>query len=410
MKVLMFGWEFPPHNSGGLGVACYGLARALANKNIEITFVLPKRLDIKADFVKLVFADIPNLNTRGVNSLLYPYVTSSSYLKRLGSASLNMYGATLLEEVARYAKLAAEIAKKEQFDVIHAHDWLSIGAGVEAKKVSGKPLIVHFHATEYDRSGGNNVNSDVYEIEKEGIENADKVVAVSAFTKELLSSKYGADEGKIEVVYNGVELPAPEHMQEEVNNLMELKKAGYKMVLYLGRITLQKGPDYFVKMAKRVLEFYPKVMFVVVGNGDMERQMIEETAYLGISDKFIFTGWLRKDKDDVTKIFRAADLLVMPSVSEPFGIVPLECLLSGTPVLVSKQSGVSEVLSHALKTDFWDVDDMTDKVLAVLNHGSLHDTLRDNGQVEAKRCTWGRAADRIVEIYQGLISPAVVFA
>lgn len=403
----MFGWEFPPHNSGGLGVACYGLARALANQNVEIIFVLPKKLDIRADFLRLVFAGLPNVDVKGVNSLLYPYITSASYLKHARDCFQGIYGASLLEEVARYARLAAEIAKTETFDIIHAHDWLSFGAGVEAKKVSGKPLVVHFHATEFDRSGGNNVNPDVYEIEREGIENADKVIAVSSFTKNLLSEKYFADSNKVEVVHNGVEANTLYDSGSDKNNLKSLKKAGYKIVLYLGRITLQKGPDYFVKMAKKVLEYYPKVIFVVVGSGDMERQMIEETAWLGISDKFIFTGWLKDHEKG--KVYEAADLVVMPSVSEPFGIVPLESLLKGTPVLVSKQSGVSEVLSHALKTDFWDVDDMADKVLGVLNHKSLHDTLRDNGQLEARQCTWDKAAKKVIDIYNVLVRPAFAF-
>lgn len=392
MRILMFGWEFPPFNSGGLGVACLGLTRALSARGTEITFVMPKKLDIKSPWVKMVFADDGSIEMRAVDSPLSPYLTSASYLRSRGQNGI--YGYDLMSEVLRYARMGAEIAKEENFDVIYAHDWLSFGAGIEAKRVSGKPLIAHVHATEFDRCGGAmGINKEVYEIEKAGMEAADIVIAVSQLTKNIIVNNYGIPASKVRVVYNGIDdstAPAP---GIGLPRLRALKASGYSLVLFLGRITLQKGPDYFIRAAKRVLEKNPKVVFVISGSGDMERQTMELAAHLGIADSILFTGFLQGPER--AEVYSAADLFVMPSISEPFGITPLEAMRLGTPVLISKQSGVSEIVQHALKADFWDVDEMANKIISIVGYPGLKQTLSQNGIEEAKSITWAQAAQQL---------------
>lgn len=400
----MFGWEFPPHNSGGLGTACLGLTRALSKQDVDVTFVLPKRVDLKSDRTRFVFADGDtnkvNIKFKRINSIIQPYLTADGYLKELDRVTRKtIYGARLIDEVRRYAQEARLIAMEEDFDVIHAHDWLSFLAGVEAKQVSGKPLILHFHATEFDRSGGQGANPEVFGLEMYAINYADQIVAVSGLTKNILVDKYGVPPEIIEVIHNGIEAPDNNHVSE---TLQEIKATGTKIVLYLGRITIQKGPDYFIKAAKRVLEMYDgKVMFVVVGSGDMHRQMIDQAAAMGISDKIIFTGALFGD--DATRMFKSADLFVLPSVSEPFGLTPLESALQGTPALISKQSGISEVMVDALKVDFWDIDEMANQIISVLKYGSLRKTLAQNAYTEAKRLTWELPAKKCVNLYNKVI-------
>lgn len=395
----MFGWEFPPYNSGGLGVACWGLTKALTNLGIEVKFVLPKKFDIKNSHCKILFADPSGISIIGVNSLLSPYITSEEYELKKGVTG-DFYGHSLQEEVLRYALLSRDLALSQEFDVIHAHDWLSFLAGIEAKKVSGKPLVVHVHATEYDRVGSGEVNRFVYDIEKKGMETADRIIAVSQFTKDILTDKYGIDEDKINVVHNGIdegdyisETGTPEAVKR-------LKAHGNKIVLFVGRITLQKGPDYFVKMARRVLEHYPNVYFVVSGSGDMEGRVIQEVARLGISTRFIFTGFLRGE--DLNSVYRSADIYIMPSVSEPFGITPLEAVANGAPALISKQAGVAEVLTHTLRVDFWDTDEMANKVVSALKHESLRKTLGENSKEELKRINWNEAAQKCIMLYNEL--------
>lgn len=398
LRVLMFGWEFPPRSSGGLGVACFGLSRALAQEGVKVRFVLPKRMDPDVTYMDFSFADVPDIVATGVNSLLYPYVTEGSYLSSYYAVGGSIYGSSLFEEVLLYASKAADIARTSSFDIIHAHDWLSFLAGLEAKRVSGKPLVVHVHATEYDRSGGTSANPRVFEIEKKGMQEADKVIAVSSWTKQIIVEKYGISPDKVEVVHNGVEThdfkPLP-------SNLDALKRAGKKIILFHGRITLQKGPDYFVRTAKRVLEYCPEALFIVSGIGDMLPQMIRETVALGISDKVFFVGALWDEERD--RVYQAADVVMMPSVSEPFGIVPLEALANGAPVLISKQSGVAEVLSHALKSDFWDIDEMANQIVVMLRNDSLKETLRKNGGKEVETITWSKAAQKLLGIYQSLV-------
>ena len=412
MKVLMFGWEFPPFNSGGLGTACYGLTKSLSKKDVQITFVLPKKLKIDADFVKIV-SEIPGLeeeiikrNHYFVNSLITAYSTQSSYEQTLFmhkntvetkiNPAANMYGGNLFEEVERYAFIGEKITQQESFDIIHAHDWLTFKAALAAKKVSGKQLVVHIHATEFDRTGGNGVNQYVYDIERKGMEEADMIIAVSNYTKGEIVKHYNINPEKITVVHNGVEFE-----NFELDRLHSLRKKS-KVVLFLGRLTLQKGPDYFIYTAKKVLEKYPNVVFVVAGGGDMEKFVINKVAELGIADKFIFTGFLRGK--DVHRAYKMADLFVMPSVSEPFGIVPLESMMHGTPVLISKQSGVSEVLSHCLKADFWDINEMANKIVSVLKYDELKRTLQENGVHEVGKMSWDTPAEKCVNVYNNLLA------
>lgn len=401
IRVLMFGWEFPPHNSGGLGTACYGLTKSLSRANVAVTFVLPKKLDrLDHDFLKIVFANIRHIKLRGVHSLIHPYITSDLYDEYLRTADdAELYGLNLFDEVRRYGLQARLIAQEEPHDIIHAHDWLSFRAGIEAKRISGKPLIVHMHATEFDRTAGH-PNQYIYEEERRGLHAADCIIAVSQQTKDTIVRHYGIPPEKVLVVHNGIDLA--EHRRELPAALGHIKVNGKKIVLFVGRITIQKGPDYFIKVARRVLEFDPNVLFIISGSGDMEHQIVRMAAEMGLSNKIIFAGFVRGD--DLMSLYRAADLFVMPSVSEPFGLTALEALANGTPILVSRQSGVSEVLTHALKSDFWDIDDMADKILGVIQSKGLHDTLGEMGSRDVEQLTWEKAAGKCTEIYRQLIS------
>lgn len=418
----MFGWEFPPFNSGGLGVACEGLVKALSKEGLEVLFILPKKFDCRSDFCRFLFAEefsaprkegvekIKGVETRAIDSLLTPYITSRAYaeiyrelvLARTGGEAPEFiyYGSDLLAEVMRYAAEARKIAALEDFDIIHCHDWLCYPAGLAAKKISGKPLVVHIHATEFDRTGGHGVNEEVYRIEKAGFEGADLIVAVSRFTKDMVIRHYGVSPDKIRVVHNAVD--CEELAGSFGGEICGLKKAGKKIVLFLGRITLQKGPDYFLAAAKKVLEVDPNVIFIVAGSGDMEIKMIERAADFGIADKVLFAGFLRGKER--CQVYQMADLYVLPSVSEPFGITPLESLAAGTPVLISKQSGVSEIISHCLRVDFWDIDEMANKIVAVLNYPELKETLSRHGLEEIKKISWQDAGKKCREIYEELLN------
>ncbi|NOZ80220.1 MAG: glycosyltransferase family 4 protein [DPANN group archaeon] len=403
----MFGWEFPPFSSGGLGTACKGLTDGLSQKGVKVTFVIPKASggtssvsSSGAPGIQLIGADqVGDMKVIEVDSVLRGYVNAEQYhehmmtvLNRQGHPATSLYGKDLHQEVLRYAEIAKRIALLEDFDVIHAHDWMTYQAGINAKEASGKPLVVHVHATEFDRSG-DNPNQAVYALEKMGMERADRIIAVSSYTKGIITDRYGIPPDKVAVVHNAV---AHNHNQEHrppasIND-------GMKTVLFLGRITMQKGPDYFLYAAKRVLDFFPHVRFVVAGSGDMERFMIDKAASLGIADRVLFTGFLSAEQTE--QAYRMADLYVLPSVSEPFGITPLESLTNGTPVIISRQSGVSEVLKNCLKVDFWDIDDMASKMLSVLKYPALENQLVDDGRQEVSRMSWEDSAEKCLSIYQ----------
>ncbi len=423
MKVLMFGWEFPPHISGGLGTACYGLVKGLVHHNQDIIFVVPKlwgdeepladfvnASDVTIDYREKKFKKIwKNMTYLEVSSFLVPYLGPEEFKKytdytvhdRLDvdeSVFSNKfefsgkYGKDLMMEVSRYALVAAQIAKSKEHDIIHAHDWLAYPAGIAAKEISGKPLVAHIHATEFDRSG-ESVNKPVYDIERAGMQAADHVVAVSHLTRKVVIEKYGIHPDKVSVLHNAV-------LDASIIKSSTMKNVPEKIVTFLGRITFQKGPEYFVEAAKKVIDRDPNVRFVMAGNGDLLNRMIERVAELGMGTKFHFTGFLKgKDVDDMYAI---SDVYVMPSVSEPFGIAPLEAVRHNTPVIISKQSGVSEVLRNAIKIDFWDVDAMADAIFGLLHYDSISKMFRELGSEELKKLKWEHVAAKLVTVYNKL--------
>jgi len=473
----MFGWEFPPHISGGLGTACYGLTKGLKSLgDLDIIFVVPKKHgDEDEDIVKIVGAsDVPVLQQKvnrtdffssevkdiyksalekkinithhqqykdltlvEVSSMIVPYLSPEQYetiirKKGLGDYKVYLtdegklvylkdgvevdvkldysdfvetdelgrysftgkYGPNLLEEVAKYADVGGIIAGKFDFDVIHAHDWLTYAAGIAAKKISGKPLVVHVHATEFDRSG-ESVDQRVYDIEKMGMDNADKIITVSNLTRNIVITRYGQNPDKVVTVYNAVEF----NTSKEVDYKKNVEE---KIVTFLGRVTYQKGPEYFVEAAYKVLQKNDNVRFVMAGSGDMLRKMIRRAAELKICHKFHFTDFLKGD--DVKRMFAISDVYVMPSVSEPFGISPLEAMQTNVPTIISKQSGVAEILKHAIKIDFWDVDAMADAIYGLLEYKGLSKMFIKHGREEVDSLKWENAAFHVHEVYKSAIA------
>ncbi len=427
MKVLMFGWEFPPHISGGLGTACYGLTKGMAEiEDIDVTFVVPKAFgDEDQSRIKLIGANSIPVNRTTftfdegektmeyleVDSPILPYVTEEEFWtlksKRYTGQTKFVetdenskiefsggYGPDLLKEIRNYALVARLIAEDSPCDIIHAHDWLTYPAGIAASRATGKPLVIHVHATDFDRSGGD-VNPRVYAIEREGMEAADKIIAVSNLTRKMVIEKYGIQPEKVVTVYNAV---------ESVNNekgSLPPKGVKDKVVTFLGRITMQKGPGYFVEAANLVLKKMQNARFVMAGSGDMMNEMIARTAALGIADKFHFTGFLKGN--DVNDLFSMTDVFVMPSVSEPFGIVPLEAMQLNVPVIISNQSGVSEILKHAIKIDFWDTYAMADAIYGVLNYSSLAQHFKSAGKTEVDELKWTHSAREVRKVYESTL-------
>ncbi|MCE5325042.1 MAG: glycosyltransferase [Planctomycetaceae bacterium] len=457
MKVFMLGWEFPPHITGGLGTACYGLTKGLDAVGVEVVFVLPQsvpssetshvKLKTPADIPTASSAtepggqhsyrvqELPNVQFHQVDAVLQPYArpgasaeqpnllsdfdikTLHEFFPKSAEAQVEAaqphgpqdlprgsfaagpgahYGGDLISQVHRYARLALELARTEQFDLIHAHDWMTYPAALAVAAATRKPLVVHVHSTEFDRAG-ENVNQQVYDIERMGMHAAAAVVCVSHLTENIAVSRYGVQREKCHVVYNAVEFPAEADSDENYRPITRNEK----IVLFLGRLTMQKGPEYFLRAAKKVVERYKNVRFVMAGSGDMIAQCVREVAALKLGRYVAFTGFLRGA--DVARIFQLADLYVMPSVSEPFGIAPLEALSHNVPVIISRQSGVAEVLTHALKVDFWDTDEMANKILAVLKHAPLQRALRQHGHIELRKLSWKDSAQKLKDIYAGVM-------
>jgi glycosyltransferase involved in cell wall biosynthesis len=425
MKVLMFGWEFPPHITGGLGTACFGLTKGLAKHGAEVIFVVPKSFgdesqegfrlinasDIELDFTQTLTQEFrEKISYMEIGSNLVPYLDPEEFERWYSEEVLEKkteihsvynrkyqfsgkYGANLMEEVARYALVALSIANNFEYDVIHAHDWLTYAAGIAAKKVSGKPLIVHVHATEFDRSG-ENVNQVVYDIERNGMEAADRVITVSNFTRQIVIERYGIPAEKVFTVHNAVE-PIDKPESDDVT-----KHVREKIVTFLGRVTYQKGPDYFVEAAHKVLQRDPNVRFVMAGSGDLLNRMIRRVAQLKMGTRFHFTGFLAGA--EVDRMFSMSDVYVMPSVSEPFGISPLEAMRTNVPVVISKQSGVAEVLQHALKVDFWDIDALADAIYGILHYDGLRKMFARYGKSEVDSLLWENAALKVLDIYNNV--------
>ena len=421
MKVLMFGWEFPPHIAGGLGTACYGMVRGLANNGVDVLFVMPSASgdedgrvariinasDVEAADISCKPMDfLERINFLRIGTNMVPYVNPEEFTemvekdRRTQAEEFRVnfkqkykfsgkYGTNLMEEVARYALVGGTIALQNQFDVIHAHDWLTYPAGVAAKRLTGKPLVIHVHATEFDRSG-ENINTQVYGIEKMGMEAADRVITVSNLTRNIVIKRYGISPDKVVTVHNAVDFSNRSDVDVH-------RGVPEKVVTFLGRITFQKGPEYFIEAASKVLKYYRNVRFVMAGSGDLLNRSIRRVAKLGISDRFHFTGFLRGA--DVQRMFAISDVYVMPSVSEPFGISPLEAMKTGVPTIISKQSGVAEVLKHSIKVDFWDIDAMADAIYGILKYPALGAMASRCGLEEVNTLKWNNAAMKIKDIY-----------
>lgn len=413
MKALMFGWEFPPHILGGLGTASYGLTKGMSMQpDMDIVFVIPKpHGDEDQSFLKIVGAcqtpvvwKDPDMETlqRHLNGVMD---TESYYALRnhiyadfrylhtnaLGCIEFSgKYPSNLMEEINNYSICAGVIARKESFDVIHSHDWLTYPAGIHAKNISGKPLVIHVHATDFDRSRGQ-VNPQVYSIEKDGMDHADHILCVSDLTRNTVIRKYHQHPSKVTTVHNAVDPLSP-----EIESIKPIK-CGDKVVTFLGRITMQKGPEYFVEAAAKVLAKTKNVRFVMAGSGDMMEAMIRLASKRGISDKFHFTGFLRGNQ--VYEMLKSSDVYIMPSVSEPFGISPLEAMQVGVPTIISKQSGCAEILNCAIKTDYWDIDAMADAIYAIITYPTLYDFLKLEGKKEVDEIKWEYAGQKVRSIY-----------
>lgn len=399
-KILMIGWEYPPFIVGGLGRVCYHLTKELAKKEYEILFVTPFPISKKDERIKFIS---PKLRIVEIGSWLSPYLYEKTNYSILGNHKNDIYCGNILEEVKRFTKECEKIIKEEDFDIIHCHDWMTFEAGILAKNIKKKPLIVHVHTTEFDRSCGLGICREIFEIEKKAFEEADKIIAVSNFIKNKIIEFYNVQENKIEVVHNAIdkeEKMIEKEKHETKSSLNKLIK-NKKVVLYLGRVTLHKGPDYFLRAAKIVSEFYKDVIFVVGGTGELLTKMIDLACELGIGDKVIFTGYLN-DKE-VSYLYKVADAYVMPSVSEPFGITALEAAFHGTSVILSKNSGAKEVLKNSLLIDFWDVYDIANKILAILNYDVLKESLIENGAKDIENISWSKQVENIIKnVYERL--------
>ena len=427
MRVLMFGWEFPPHIAGGLGTACYGIVKGLAYNGVETIFVMPSAsgdedqsvayiINASDVAVESVSTDVDEFLDKvrfvHIGTNMVPYLDPEEFSemvenerrRQLKDLSVSYgqkykfsgkYGANLMEEVARYAMVGGTIAMQhaDEFDVIHAHDWLTYYAGIAAKELSGKPLVVHVHATSFDRGSADHIDTRVFEIERRGMEAADKVVAVSDLTRNIVINKYGISPDKVVTVHNAVDFSGRGEMTVE-------KGVKEKVVTFLGRITFQKGPEYFIEAAAKVLKRTRNVRFVMAGSGDMMNRSIRHVARLGISDRFHFTGFLQGA--DVHKMFALSDVYIMPSVSEPFGISPLEAMRTNVPSIISRQSGAAEVLSYAFKVDFWDVDAMADDIYALLNYPALASFAAKAGYDEVNTLKWNNATAKLKKVYESV--------
>ena len=412
----MFGWEFPPHILGGLGTASYGLTKGIfENGDMDITFVIPKPMgDEEKTFAKIIGASNTPVAWRDVS---WDYVQQRqghvmdpqtyfdlrdhiyadfNYLNvnDLGCIEFSgKYPQNLMEEINNYSIVAGVIARTAQFDVIHSHDWLTYPAGIHAKQVSGKPLVIHVHATDYDRSRGN-VNPTVFGIEKDGMNQADHIITVSEHTRRTVIEKYGISPDKVSTVHNAVE-PLPEDYLK-----IEKTPRKEKIVTFLGRITMQKGPEYFVEAAAMVLKKVHNVRFVMAGGGDMMEKMIRLAARRGISDRFHFIGFLRGK--EVYEMYKNSDVFIMPSVSEPFGIAPLEAMQMGVPSIISKQSGCAEILSNVIKVDYWDVNEMANAIYSIITYPAMFNQLQERGLDEVGQIVWKKAGTKVINIYKKL--------
>jgi glycogen(starch) synthase len=414
-RVLMFGWEFAPLIAGGLGVVCKAITTSLVDTyNTEVTYVLPKipeQIGLSYHGVHFRSAGLDKLSNLNIHeiesSLASAYIAPEHYdllnfLKEIDVANpalakitgREIYGKNLLLEVERYAVQAEKISRQEDFDVIHNHDWMTADAAIAAKEASGKPMVMHIHATEYERTLGH-PNPAIFAKELAGMQAADKIIAVSQTTKDRIVANYGIDAGKIVVVHNALE-----RVEGKFGPIAKSIYKDDKVVLFLARLTAMKGANYLLEAAAHVLKHMPKTKFLFVGAGELLESLIEQSVDLGIANKVTFTGFLAHDQVD--QVYRRADVFIMPSVAEPFGITPLEAIKNGTPVILSKQSGASEVLQNVLKVDFWDTQELANKIIAVLKHGVLAEELTNNSKRDLEQLSWDDQTKKILDVYSQL--------
>lgn len=414
----MFGWEFPPHILGGLGTASYGITKGIAqNGDMDITFVIPKPWgDEPKEYAKIIGANCTPVAWRDVNwdyvqgrigNVMDPQLyydlrdhiySDFNYMNTndLGCIEFSgRYFDNLLEEINNYSIVAGVIARTIPCDIIHAHDWLTYPAGIHAKQVTGKPLVIHVHATDFDRSRGH-VNPTVFNIERDGMIHADHIITVSNLTRRTVIEHYGIPPEKVTTVHNAVEPLSQEYLEIKPPHKHD------KVVTFLGRITMQKGPEYFVEAAAQVLHKMHNVQFVMAGSGDMMEKMINLAAKRDIADRFHFTGFLKGKQ--VYEMLAASDVYIMPSVSEPFGISPLEAMQMGVPSIISKQSGCAEILDNVIKVDYWDTNAIADAVYSILMYPAMYKQLRDHGRDEVGRIVWKKAGAKIIDIYKRLVN------
>lgn len=413
MRVLMLGWEFPPNISGGLGTACFGITKGLAENGVDTVFVIPRKSGLEnQSYVRIhglnrvPSAAVPGVDTVTWNSLLRPYLSPQQYEEEFASGDAKSgeredngfefwggYGKNLFEEVARYPAALESYVKKEKFDVIHAHDWMTFEAGAFVKELTGRPLVCHVHACEYDRNG-HEAHPWIHRIEQAGLHAADRIVCVSEFLADVLKASYMVDATKLRVVHNAI-IPAAFRPIP-----FRTRTSAQPLVMFLGRMTRQKGPDYFLDAAALVVRHAPRTRFLMCGSGDLLPDMVERAARLGLAKHVIFTGFL--EPHEVRTALSQADLFVMPSVSEPFGLVCLEALAARIPILLSRQSGMAELLRFGVKFNYWDVEDLANKILGILRHPELGDHLRTLGKEDLRQFGWKQQGRVLLNIYREL--------
>lgn len=394
----MIGWEYPPHNSGGLGVACEGLTKSLAGMQTSIYFTLPYRLPLSPGHMSVVSCLDPSWDQIATSAPFSVYSSVPIFKPGVEKLSANDLAALPQSElevkVSQYANIVAKQGKSHQndFDVIHAHDWMSFPAAIELKQQTGKPFVAHVHSTELDRIPNGYGSQYITHIEHEGMLQAEAVIAVSHYTKSLLVHRYGIPAEKIQVVHNGI---------EPLNSTPDVGTHHFapdrKVVVFMGRLTGQKGPEYFLHLAQAVQKRNPDVLFVVAGDGDMYRHLLVTTAKNQLSGTVIYSGFVRGNQQ--ATLFNRADVFVMPSLSEPFGLVALEAAQRHTPVILSKQSGVSEVMPHAIALDFWDINAMTNTVCTLLDHPEDRDKMIAGQLGDVSKVTWSAAAEKVKNVY-----------
>jgi glycosyltransferase involved in cell wall biosynthesis len=398
LKVLMFGWELPPHNTGGLGVACYGLAKGITSQGVNISFGLPRPLPDNIPFLDMLPNEINGFSVTALNSYLNPYQTNRQYLQKRQNSNKKYqseYGNSIYEEAHHFANLGGEWAKTQSHKLVHVHDWMTYPAGIQATNKTGNPLVAHVHATEFDRAGSG-VDHRIAELEYQGLTKATHIIAVSNYTKRVIHNKYNVPNDKISVVHNGIDLT--EFTPHDFRTVFPHDK----IVLFVGRLTYQKGVDYFLESAKKVLSEHPNTVFVVAGTGDMEQQLMMQAAYLGIGNRVIFAGFL--SGNSLNAVYQMADVFVMPSVSEPYGIVALEAVARGIPTIISKQSGVAESLKNVKTVDYWDTYQLAQEISNSLRFPNTAREWAKAAKLEARKQTWDIAAAKTIRIYQGLLS------